>query len=168
MGEWLSYLGELFRPRFWRQIVTDPFAAVRQDPALAARAGLYAGGGALAAGVAVQTGAVGGAVRAAGAVARGAVGLVAAPFRAAAAAAPALSFAARHPVLTYLAVVNAELPLRIASAFQVQIQIGGAPPEIALPGRPLPSPVVRPPSRIPSRQDAWARLFQGQPVMLGR
>lgn len=172
MPEWLSYLGELFRPRFWRTIATDPLAAVRRDPGLAAKAAAGAGGAALVTGLAVQTGLVGAGLRAAGTLARGAVGLAAAPFRVAAAAAPALGFAARHPILTYVLLANAELPSQIAGAFQVNVTVGGALPVVGPPGiaprTALAPSRARPRLPIPSRQDAWARLFRGESVVLNR
>jgi hypothetical protein len=157
-----GYISELFRPTFWRQIVTRPLAAVRADPELAAKSAVIAGGAALA----IGTGLVGGAVRAAATVGRAAVGLAAIPFRAAAVAAPALGFAARHPILTYIAIVNAELPTQIASAFQFRVAIGGAPPVEAFPPAPTIPAMRAPVSRIPPRHDAWARLFRGQTVRL--
>ncbi len=163
VGEWFGVLGELFKPTFWRQLVTDPLAAVRADPELALKAGAVAGGAALTGGLVLKAGLVGGAVRAVAGVGRAAVGLASLPFRAAAAAAPALGFAAKHPIATYVILANADLPSQVASAFQVQISVGGGPL-----ARHLPSAPVRPRLAVQSRQDAWARLFQGQAVGLAR
>lgn len=177
MPEWLSYLGELFRPDFWKRIATDPLAAVRRDPELALKSGLYAGAAVATGGLALKAGVVGGALRGAAALGRGALGvagLAALPFRAAAAAAPALSFAARHPILTYVLLANAELPSRIAGAFQVQVAVGGVPsPVVRRPGdvalpKPRPRPLLTPRPVIPSRRDAWSRLFAGETVALPR
>lgn len=173
MPEWLSYLGELFRPRFWSQIATDPLEAVKRDPALALKSGAYAGAAVATGGLALKAGLVGGAVRGAatlGRAALGVAGLAALPFRAAAAAAPALGFAARHPILTYVLLSNAELPSEIARAFQVRGTAGGALPVVGPAGvvpsiAPAPSR-ARPRLPIPSRHDAWTRLFAGETVRL--
>lgn len=160
MGEWFGVLGELFKPTFWRQLVTDPFAAVRRDPGLAVTSGAVAGAVALTGGLAIQTGLLGGAARAVAGVGRAALGLAVLPFRAAAAAAPALGFAAKHPIATYVILANADLPSQVAGAFQVQISIGGAPVSAPSPTTPRPRSFTQP------RHDAWARLFQGQVVSL--
>lgn len=141
-GAVLATVSQLGSRDFWRRLVTDPFAAVRLEPELAVKSGVVAGATVLATGVAIKTGAVA-AVRS---LFSGLFGAARGTVTAGRAAAPLAGFVARHPLLTYVTVANANLPtetVRALGAFGAQ---GGQPgvttPQIQVPG------VSAPPARI--------------------
>lgn len=93
---------------FWTRLTTRPWEAVIQHPALAAKSALVAGAVAATGGLALK----------AAPVVVGAVKALAAP----------VSFAARHPILTYLAISQADLPTEIVRAFGARAAAPAAPP----------------------------------------
>lgn len=159
---------------FWRRMFTDPLAAPLAMPREALKAGAIAGGATLAAGLALKAGVVGGASR----LVRGAWSLVRAPFVLAKAAAPVAPWVVRHPILTYGAVSNIELPIEIVRAFggwAARPQVPPAPGVSPAVPMALETPGLRPPRPFapPSptaggfSQGDLSRLFAGQVVTFG-
>lgn len=126
LGEIWDVGKQLFTADFWGRIFTRPLEAVRQMPEVAAKSALYAGAATAAIGTGIKVVPV--AIRALGAL-----------FGAARVATPAVSFAVRHPIATYVAVQNADLPTQIVQAFASRPQIVVAPAP-SLPGVQGPPP----------------------------
>lgn len=134
--------GQLFTRDFWSRVLTRPLEAVRQHPKLALTSGLIAG-------AAVATGGL--ALKAAPVV----LGAGGALFTGAKAVAAPAAFAVRHPLLTYLAVSQADLPTEIVRAFGQRqraapaVTVAAAPVPVPAPTPPPPAPVTR---AIPTQQ----------------
>lgn len=145
MGYLWEAAGQVLTTDFWTRLLTRPWEAVIQHPRLALEAGVVAG---------AATAAVAGAIVAAPVVATGISGL----FGAAKVAAPIVGFAARHPILTYAALANIELPTEIVRAFGAR----AAPPaQIAVPAPPTTRQTIVQPARGPFIQQGqeWQAMF---------
>lgn len=143
---------------FWRRIVSEPLAAPLADPVLAAKSAAVG---------AAATLAVAGGILVVPVVAKG----VAALFGATKVAAPVVGFAARHPIVTFLAVMNPDLPtevVRTVGAFAdrpvvVAPQAPAVPAPIPVAPSPAPAPlpvVVRPRVVLPVTRPVAAPGFQ--------
>lgn len=159
-GTWWSAIAstaaQVFSPTFWRGMLT-PWRAVARDPGLALKAAGIAGGAVLAAGL----------------------GIIAAPAALGAGAAvakPAVSvggFALRHPILSWIAIANAELPTEVVRGLAAYAMEEAAVPPTLPPAVPSVTPrattpigPVRAVSRpaVRSEGDAWNRLMRGETV----
>ena len=152
MGYLWDAAGQVFSADFWTRLVTRPWEAVIQHP-----------------GVALGSGAVAGAI-----VATGGLALKAAPVVAGVAktllgvgkavAAPA-SFAVRHPILTFAAVTQANLPTEIVRAFAARPAAPPTPAPIqapqAVPAPPSTRQTIVQPARGPFIQQGqdWQAMF---------
>ncbi len=133
--------GQLFEGDFWTRMVRDPLGGVQADPWFAVKSGVAAGGAVLAGGLALKAGIVAGIGKALSAVGGVLGGVLKAPAAVKTAAGP-VSWIVRHPIISYLAVTNAELPTEIVKAVAVVAARPAAPAPVA--------PVVRPPPLLPA------------------
>ena len=138
--------GQLFTRDFWGRILTDPLAAVRQHPELAAKSALVAG----------ATVATGGLLLKAAPLVLGAGRAL---LTGAKVAATPVSFAVRHPVASFLLVTQADLPTEIVRAF-------GARRQAPAGTLPAPAPSAPPPATL-TRAIPPQHAFRGGPVQEG-
>lgn len=152
MGYLWDAAGQVFSTDFWTRLLTRPWEAVIQHPGVALASGVIAG----------ATVATGGLILKAAPVVAGVAGTV---FGAGRAVAPAASFAVRHPLLTFAAVTQANLPTEIVRAFGARpaVQPGAAPRQAPLPVPAPPSTglTIAPTARGPFIQQGqeWQAMF---------